>query len=129
MKKKILVVDDEEGIRFSFSELLKMEGFLVETSATLAECREQMEREFFDLMILDVGLGGDNSIAAIQEIRQNQPGCGIVVITGNPQVKGLLAARKQGAIDYLVKPVHRESLLYNVKKCLAAQEKLNRLIQ
>ncbi|PLX81114.1 MAG: hypothetical protein C0616_05695 [Desulfuromonas sp.] len=127
MKEKILVVDDEEGIRFSFAELLKSEGYSVATADSLKNCRSIVDQENFDLIILDVGLGSENSIEAMDELKNRQPHCGIVVITGNPRVQGLVNARNRGAIDYLVKPVHRASLLYNVKKSLASQAKINQM--
>jgi len=129
MREKILVVDDDDGIRFSFAELLKSQGYAVKTADSLESCKSVIEEGPFDLIILDVALGAENSIGAIEEIKDAQPQCGIVVITGNPRVKGLVDSRNRGAIDYLVKPVHKASLLYNVKKSLASQAKINQTYQ
>lgn len=122
-------MDDEEAIRFSFAELLKSDGYAVATADSLEKCRSMIQVSSFDLIILDVALGAENGIVAIDEIKDVQPHCAIVVITGNPRVKGLVDARNRGAIDYLVKPVHAASLLYNVKKSLASQAKINQTYQ
>jgi DNA-binding NtrC family response regulator len=120
MKQKILIADDEECIRFTFSEFLQGGGYRVETADSLPNCIKKMQREAFDLLFLDIGLGTENGIEAIQALKVLQPDCRIVTITGSPRLKSLVDAKKYGAIDYLVKPVHQASLLYNTKKVLAS---------
>jgi DNA-binding NtrC family response regulator len=119
MKQNILVADDEECIRFTFSEFLQGEGYHVETADSLTSCIKQMQQESFDLLFLDIGLGTENGIEAILSLKVLQPDCRIVIITGSPRVKSLVEAKRHGAIDYLVKPVHQASMIYNTKKVLA----------
>ena len=119
MKQKILVADDEECIRFTFSEFLQDGGYHVETADSLSCCIKKMQQEAFDLLFLDIGFGTDNGIEAIQALKALQPECRIVIITGSPRQKSLIEAKKHGAIDYLAKPVYQASLLYNTKKVLA----------
>ena len=119
MKQKILIADDEESIRFTFTEFLLEEGYRVETADSLSNCINKMQQESFDLLFLDVGFGTENGIEAILSLKVLQPDCRIVIITGSPRLKSLVEAKKHGAIDYLVKPVHQASLIYNTKKVLA----------
>ena len=119
MKQKILVADDEESIRFTFTEFLLEEGYHVETADSLSNCIKQMQQESFDLLFLDIGFGTENGIEAIRSLKTLQPDCRIVIITGNPCQKSLIEAKKYGAIDYLAKPVYQASLIYNTKKVLA----------
>ena len=118
MKQKILVADDEECIRFTFSEFLQGGGYQVETADSLSCCIKKMQQEAFDLLFLDIGFGTDNGIEAIQTLKALQPDCKIVIITGRPQHKSRIEARKYGAIDYLAKPVYQASLLYNTRMVL-----------
>ena len=119
MKQKILVADDEECIRFTFSDFLQGAGFHVETAGSLTNCINRMQQEPFDLLFLDIGFGTENGIEAIQALKTLQPKCRIVIITGSPRQKSLVQAKRYGAIDYLVKPVHQVSLIYNTKRVLA----------
>ena len=122
MKQKILVADDEECIRFTFSEFLQGGGYHVETADSLSNCIKKMQQESFDLLFLDIGLGTDNGIEAIQRFKVLQPDCKIVIITGSPQHKSRIEAKKYGAIDYLAKPVFQASLLYNTQRLLTKRQ-------
>jgi DNA-binding NtrC family response regulator len=118
MKERILIADDEESIRLTFSEFLYSAGYKVDTAKSLSACIEKMQSETFDLLFLDVMFGRENGIEAIQSLKDLQPECKIVVITGNPRLQSLVEAKKVGAVDYLTKPLREASLLYNVKKVL-----------
>ncbi len=118
MNGKILIADDEESIRLTFSEFLYDAGYKVDTAKTLSVCIQKMQSEPFDLLFLDVMFGRENGIEAIESLKNIQPNCKIVVITGNPRLQSLIEAKKVGAIDYLTKPVREASLLFNVKKVL-----------
>ena len=85
-KRKILVADDEESIRYTFHDFLTEAGYQVETSHSLSNCISKMQNEAFDLLFLDVLFGVENGIEAIERLKILQPDCEIVVMTGNPEV-------------------------------------------
>lgn len=118
MKEKILIADDEENIRFTFSEFLSGGGYHVDTADSLSNCVKKMQKESFDLLLLDIGFGSENGIEAIQALKILQPDCKVIIITGDPRPQSLVEAKKQGASDYLAKPIYEASLLYNVRKAL-----------
>ena len=118
MKEKILIADDEESIRFTFSSFLSAAGYQVETVATLSRCIQMMESEKFDLLFLDIRFGVDDGIEAIRGLKLLQPDCAVVVMTGGPDATTISQARLSGALDYLVKPVRQTSLLYIAQKTL-----------
>jgi DNA-binding NtrC family response regulator len=118
MKEKILIADDEESIRFTFSEFLDGAGYQVTTTESLSDCIKKMQTEAYDLLFLDIGFGVDNGIEAIEGIKVLQPDCSVVIITGVPDSKTILKARKNGAVDYLAKPIREASLLYITRKVL-----------
>ncbi len=119
MKEKILIADDEESIRSTFSEFLHEAGYQVEAADSLSNCIKKMQAEPFGVLFLDVGFGSDNGIDAIEGIKVLQPDCAVVIITGNLNSKAIFKARQYGALDYLVKPIRRQSLLYITQKALA----------
>ena len=116
--KKILIADDEESIRYTFHSFLSEAGYAVETSHSLSNCISKMQAENFDLLILDVMLGLDNGIEAIERLKVLRPDCQIVVMTGNPDVADLIAAKNRGALDYLFKPIRKASLMYHVQNAM-----------
>ncbi|MCK4509900.1 MAG: response regulator [Desulfuromonadales bacterium] len=118
MKDNILIADDEESVRFTFTSFLQDGGYQVATADSLSSCIKNMQTESFDLLFLDIGLGCDNGIEAIQELKVMQPKCSIVIITGEPGYKAITKARGYGAVDYLVKPIRQASLLYIAQKTL-----------
>ena len=120
MRARILIADDEESIRYTLSFFLESAGYEVESAESLADCRQKMRERVYDLLLLDIRLGPDNSIEAIDEFQSLQPDCRVVIITGHPHTTSLIEAIKSGARDYLTKPIYKTSLLYNVRKTLSA---------
>lgn len=118
MKRKILIADDEECIRYTFSDFLTSSGYSVQTADTLSGCIKKLQTEPFDLLFLDVGLGRENGIEAIEGIKVLQPDCEVVIITGTLDSRAISRARHYGAVDYVVKPIHEASLQYLVRKTL-----------
>ena len=125
MKKTILIADDEESIRFTFADILKGGGYQVETVASLSDCIKKMQAEPFDLLFLDIKLGIDNGIEAIQALKVLQPDCSVVIITGNQSSETIIKAKRNGAVDYLVKPIREASLRYIAQKVLTDKVAIN----
>lgn len=111
MAQKILVVDDEENIRFTFDSFLSDEGHQVSTASSLNECMEKLEEESFDLLFLDILLGRDNGLEILRRVKERDPNCPVVMITGAPQVETAAEAVRSGAFDYIPKPVRQQDLL------------------
>ena len=123
MKKKILIADDEESIRYTFYEFLSEEGYQVSTVDSLQECLAQLQKEEIDLLFLDINWGCENGLDAITEIKRAQPHCSIIMITGALDCRAIQQARSQGARDYLVKPIRRASLTYIASRELSKNPK------
>jgi DNA-binding NtrC family response regulator len=124
MNEKILIADDEENIRYTFTHFLDEAGYQIDTASTLSQCIKKMQQGPVDLLFLDLDFGDDYGLEAIHGLKCIQPDCAIVVITGSLCAESISKARKSGAVDYLVKPIHQQSLLYIVKKTLAQKNKL-----
>ena len=118
MNSRILVVDDEESIRFTFSSFLKDEGYEVNTASSLAQCCEELEGKEFDLIFLDILLGGDSGIDALRVCKENNPACPVVMITGSPSFDTATDAVRLGAYDYIPKPVRHETLIRITDKAI-----------
>ena len=124
MAERILVIDDEESIRFTFQYLLADQGYEVEVAATPHEAMELMSAGEFDLVFLDLLLGAHSGINTLKEIKQRAPFCPVIMITGAPDEETVSQAVRIGAFAYIPKPVRQEILSSITRKGLAYRQKL-----
>ena len=111
-KGSILVVDDEESIRFTFETFLAEEGYEVDSASGYEDGRALIEERRFDLVFVDIILdGGKSGIVLLESVRDIAPETEVVIITGAPTVETASEALRLGALDYLVKPVRQETLV------------------
>ncbi len=115
MGAKVLVVDDEEGIRVSVSEILSEEGYKVDTASTLKEAKDKLSAEFFHLVLLDVWMPDGDGVDFITTLKDLSPESNIVIITGHGSVETAVKALKRGAFDFIEKPFSVERLVLTVK--------------
>jgi two-component system, NtrC family, response regulator HydG len=115
----ILIIDDEESIRFTFANFLSEEGHRVSVARNYAEATGQITARNFDLIFSDIILGGRTGIDVLRDARENNLICPVVMITGYPTVDTAAEAVRLGAFDYLSKPVEQETLLHITRLALA----------
>lgn len=118
MNPKILVIDDEEGIRFGLSRYLSKIGYSIYEASSLSEAKEIIHSERFDAILLDLYLPDGNGIDLITEIRENYPDTAIVVITAYGDIPLAVEAMRRGADNFLTKPVNMSDLEIFLKKSL-----------
>jgi FixJ family two-component response regulator len=111
MESRILVVDDEENIRYTFDNFLSNEGYLVETASTLQDCKTLLETREFDLVFLDILLGSESGLDILRDVKEKGLKCLVVMVTGAPDVETAAEAVRYGAFDYIPKPVQQHNLL------------------
>jgi len=124
VRAKLLVVDDEAHIRAGLQDLLSLMGYHVEEAGSGREALQLLERESYDLMVLDIrmpGIGGVEVMRRIQEQRLDLP---IVVLTAHASLNSAIAAIKAGAVDYLQKPIDVEDLASTIARTLQEREEL-----
>ncbi|MEW6594755.1 MAG: sigma 54-interacting transcriptional regulator [Thermodesulfobacteriota bacterium] len=109
---RILVVDDEESLRLTFTMFLSREGYgPVTAAATFDEALALINQEEFDLIISDIVMEGESGIDLLRRIREKNQHCPVVMVTGYPNINTAAEAVRLGAFDYLAKPVKKEDLL------------------
>ena len=118
IKKNILVVDDEEGIRITFEFFLSNEGYDVSTAESYDECLVLLMEKEFDVIVADIFLGEKTGFDLISELRARNVNCPVLIITGDPTAEGYTTANTLGAIDYIPKPVLKDTLLNAVSEAL-----------
>jgi two-component system response regulator AtoC len=128
-RASILIIDDDETIRYFLARDLEAEGFQVSTAETGQAGLKALERETADLVLLDIRLPDLGGIEVLQRIVQHWPDQIVVMLTGEPDHETAVQAMRLGARDYLTKgkPI-REELLLVIDRELSAQ-RLGREVQ
>ncbi|WP_306545954.1 sigma-54-dependent Fis family transcriptional regulator [Desulfobulbus sp.] len=121
-KCRILLVDDEEGLRSTLSLLLKNEGYQVDAAAGHVDAIACLQTAHYDLAFVDIMLAGENGIDLLRDIKAISPSTQVVMFTGHPEVNSAVAAVRLGAFDYITKPVRKETLLLIARHALKNKE-------
>ncbi|MGE5663943.1 MAG: sigma-54-dependent transcriptional regulator [Deltaproteobacteria bacterium] len=113
----IHIVDDEEFIRQGIADALAG-GYAVKTFASAEAALEEIGSTPPDLVLLDIGLPGMSGLEALRTMKQRCPEILVIMITAYEDVNSVVAAMKCGAHDYIVKPIHMESLEMSIRNAL-----------
>jgi DNA-binding NtrC family response regulator len=105
----VLIVEDEAIVRESLKDSLK-DSHDVAAVGSAEEALELVKQQDFDVIVTDVRLPGMNGVQLVKEIKGTKPYIAMVIITAYPSVELAVDAIKQGAVDYLVKPVNVDDL-------------------
>ncbi len=111
----VLVVDDEEDMRFALRLLLEADGFVVREEGTAAGLRDRLAEEVPDLVILDLGLPDGSGHEALSALRSAHVELPVLVLSGRSEESERVLALELGADDYVVKPFLNRELVARVK--------------
>jgi len=115
-KPKILVMDDEKRIREGCHKVLTLEGFEVDRAENGRIGLSMIDREHFDIVLLDLMMPGLAGLEVLERIKLLHPDTAIIVITGYATVENSIEAMKKGAFDFIPKPFSPEQLRVVVSK-------------
>ncbi|MFC1549237.1 response regulator [Candidatus Omnitrophota bacterium] len=114
-RKKILVCDDEEGVRESLHLILENHCDL-DFASSGNEAIEKIKDGNFDVLILDIKMPVKDGLETLEEIQNIYPKLKVIIATGYQSVEMASKAVKLGAIDYITKPFERDEVLEKVNK-------------
>jgi len=124
MGKKVLIVDDDEGVVGSVSGVLEDEGFRVVTARGGEEAIGVFQRESPDATLLDIWMPGMDGIEVLKWLKQMSPDCQVIMISGHATISTAMTAVKLGAFDFIEKPLSLDLLLATVRRALDRQREL-----
>lgn len=121
-RARILVVDDDDGIRKSMKAILEDEGYNVDVAENGKEAIQKTEKTAYNLALLDIRLPDMEGVELLKLLKDSVPKMRKIMVTGYPSVQNAIAALNKGADAYLIKPVRLKKLLNTVKDQLKQQE-------
>ena len=122
MKANILVIDDEESIRFTFEKFLTFAGHTVTTAGNCKEALAKIEEGGIDLVFADIILPDGTGIDLLQEIKVRKPVCPVIMMTAYPSVEMVRDTFRMGAFDYITKPVRQQQVMESVNMALQSKQ-------
>ena len=120
-KKSILVIDDDEIILDSLCEFLSLEGFAATPARSLHEALGELQNDSYSLVITDINLPDGDGFELLAAVKQNHPQTVVILITAYGTIESAVKAIKQGAYDYLTKPIIDDELRLAVERALQQQ--------
>ncbi len=111
----LLLVDDDPSVAITLKAVLEQENCMVRTSKSPTEVNDLLGHEQFHVAVVDLRLGQANGIDVLKILRGRQPDCASIVLTGYGSLETSVAALREGAYDYLLKPTNLDQLKRTVK--------------
>lgn len=130
MTPRILLVDDEPGIRSSLSGVLEDEGYSVNSVSRAEDALEELNRQSYDVMLLDIWLPGMDGLTALSHVQERDAAVRptVVMISGHGTIETAVRATKLGAFDFIEKPLTIEKVAVVVKNAVQ-QRRLQREVE
>ena len=122
MNFTILIVDDEKNIREGLGTALELEGYDVKLAENGEVGLKLIEKGDIDLVITDLRMPGISGEEVIAKVTGESPGIPVIVLTGHGSIDSAVTAMRNGAYDFLTKPLNLDRLILIVKRALAGRE-------
>lgn len=111
MKGRVLVIDDEEGIRFTLSKFLENDDYETAGAESYGDAMALIEANEYDAVFADITLGGRSGIDLLRDLRNSGFNSPVIMITGSPAIETASEAVRLGAFDYIPKPFTKDQIL------------------
>jgi len=119
VSRRILIVDDEQGIRAALGQLLECEGYEVRTVANAVDGLAEYARFKPHLVFMDVKMAGIDGLEALRKLKEQDPSAIVVMISGHATIQTAVEATQHGAYDILEKPLDTDRILVTLRNALA----------
>lgn len=116
--EKILIVDDNEYLRYTLTELLEERSFETKAVENGFKAIEEIKNKLYDLVILDMKLPGMDGMEILKKIKEIDNSVPVIILTAFGDINNAVEAMKQGAQDYITKPFNNDAMIITIKKVL-----------
>ncbi len=131
MSHCILIVDDEESIRFSLKGALEDEGYVTLLAENGEEALQVVEKQDVDLILLDIWMPGRDGLQILEELKNNDSSVPVIIMTGHGSIDTAVRATRLGALDFIEKPLDLNKIIITLNNTLhlKALEEENALLR
>jgi two-component system cell cycle response regulator len=123
--ERILVVEDDSFFREVFSDLLREEGYEVDVATCGHEALEMIESQDYHVVVTDLVMHDVSGLEILSRVKQRDPAIEVIMVTGHANMETAIYALKNGARDYLVKPINHVELKHSVALCVEQRRLLD----
>lgn len=114
----ILLIEENRFFRDMFTDLLKSEGYQVDSTACGKDALEMLSKNHYALVVADLVLPDISGLEILSLVRESYPTVEVILVTGNANLESAIFALKHGARDYLIKPVNPDEFKHSVAQCM-----------
>ena len=125
---RILIVDDDQSMRYSLNRMLEGQGFLVSPAKNGTEALERFEQEKPDLVIMDIKMPGQSGLEVLREIKERDPKALVILMTAFGTTETAIEAMKFGAFDYILKPFDIPQMRGLVERALEVSRMMKKIV-
>jgi DNA-binding NtrC family response regulator len=132
MQAKILAIDDEIGMLKLLERIIRTKTeYQILTIAHPEEVAKIIEKEYFELVLLDLRMPNLNGLEVLKQIKTKEPDTSIIIITAYGTIDSAVEAMKIGAFDFITKPFHQEQILLTIHRAMEVQslKRENRILK
>lgn len=128
-KPSLLIIDDDENIRETLSDIFQEKGYLTETAKNGLQAIQKSQVKFYNIALIDVQLPDITGVELLRTFRERYPSRMNIIITAHVTVKTAIDAVNLGANAYIMKPIDFRKLDQIIKQCLKKQRKALKITQ
>ena len=127
--ERILIVEDDNFFRTLLTDLLKGEGYEVDSAANSRQALQLFKKNVYQLVVTDLVLPDKSGLDLLTRVKQHDPNVDVIIITGHANVETAITALKSGARDYLIKPFNYDEFKHTVALCMEQRRLIDENIE
>src|SRR5436309_7210277 len=122
--ERLLVVEDDAGVRTTIVNFLELEGYTVDAVASSDEALERLSQTSYPIVISDIYIDGRTGLDVLEAARRRNPMCSVILMTARGTMETVMAATRGCAFDYIAKPFELDRMIETVKRAEASRGEL-----
>ena len=122
--QRLLVVEDDPGVRTTIVTCLELEGYEVDAASSTKEAIDRLAAVSYPIVITDIYIDDRTGLDVLEAARRKDPGCSVILMTARGTMETVMAATRGGAFDYIAKPFDLDRIIETVKRAEAAHGEL-----
>src|ERR1700716_457950 len=118
---RLLVVEDDPGVRTTIVTCLELEGYAVDAASSTKEAIDRLTASSYPIVISDIYIDDRTGLDVLDAARRKDPGCSVILMSARGTMETVMAATRGGAFDYIAKPFELDRMIETVKRAEASR--------